>query len=318
MRILEWWNAQLHHQSLRRLLMLTSIVLVPTLIAAAEIDTELLRQVTRAHRANRSRIKQWTGTVQIRDVTSKKTYPVRSITSEVEFTYDSELDALRWNKTVKEAVESIGDVKTPVRDRYVSAGLRIDGALTSVRISEEVDGTQEVTVTISEAAQERFLPLDENFDPMSFVNFEDLPSLFEHIAKALDAAQPEDSVVRREGDIVTFETGGKPPANVYVANLAQGGNLIEFRAETGSLKTLDTIRLAEQEEIWLPCDFKHTRTSKDGTKTREIHWTISVVNGGADKEAFTMERLGIAKGQEIYDKRNRTRYKFGSDEPPVR
>ena len=117
--------------------------------------------------------------------------------------------------------------------------------------------------------------------------------------------------VKQARDIVTLEVQfGDNNENIekYVFNLSLAGNLIKYLNMTPNAENIREYEYEEKSGVWIQKSYKKMNITqrKNGEmsrSTRTINWSNSIVNVPFDEDEFTVEKLGLKRGDRVSDHR---------------
>ena len=298
-------------------------ILQPMAKAQVKGDVELLKTVAEKYRANLEKLKTWRGEVK---------WPLHSIEiiceCSIDFACDFTLPAKRWAITLGEQhISDKGIEKTmPPECRF---GMYRDGAYYQL-IYKDKNKRHEANV------QDRpFMQPALNygtFDAQFYLTFEGIEpdEIGTKLYKGSKEKETTGVTIIKDGNILTIQTVlekyGPAPVALYQFDLSKGANFtkVEMRSNETNRKSEGIWRWIWEEVngVWVPKEF-----SKDVVailpNPRATHyrvlWTKNEVNIPLEKDEFSLVKLGLRQGDQVYDSRTHKKYTITdkSFPPPV-
>jgi len=287
-----------------------------------------LRETIATNESNRLSVRTWTGHADVMwtsEIDGKSPWRRRYT---IQFLYSREGDATRTVVTAHGPHTFVGPdgAVTTVNDDLVTQRLLCSGVLFTVRALPPLrqgdnaaipGGRPERVVYASDppGPGEDGTPQAVFFHPMAYY-FE--PGRDDPVAilRALEAPRKTSAWrerVLREGDVVTLELTNPRTTSRYVYDLAQGGGLVEYFAETleaagHSTRERIVITYQEHKSAFVPEMWRYRIEGQSGDRkaviaTREIVFKNSVVNEPLAPGEFSLDAMGILLGDRIMDER---------------
>jgi hypothetical protein len=303
--------------SIRRAVLLISAFLLSAIAIAQEqvkAPKEVVSDVIVKHRANRGRIRSWTGTVQVLDVRQEADGSGARWRSEATFIHRTEPYAVRWKWVQLPVQEGEKTLSTFAGENGIE-----QGGQQFQLILDQFPGTLEpIRSTRKSAPADMRGPLRTSFRPMDWLGYRgrsiaDYLEAFIPILDQIDQFPAHGIVIAQEGDVVTFSIDGPDLLNAYEIDLAKGANPISYRAERriGGQVVIGELwqwKYEQKGETWLPVEvhLKHEswtveangqRSTAPKTTQRTIRWTQSDVNQPIGDNEFTLDKIGIRPGE---------------------
>jgi hypothetical protein len=236
------------------LLLVLFAPLCPSTFAAIEGDAELLRLVANAWKANRERIRTWTGTAEIKSRRQSQSRDA-TYTSTAFFACDEEAQAKRWSWTyqsyelTKDGQTTKSTPNSDFQETYNA--MSKDAVFYRYRIWHPVSyqGPHQVTVQAESAA--RIGNLSDDFDPFYYLQHNGLDVDRELMDYYDNKDDPGLSLkVTREGDIVTFESRGLGSVEYRKYDLSKGGNVVERKMAISEGVVSESADVTEWKIAW--------------------------------------------------------------------
>jgi len=286
-------------------------------------DADLFNRVAVEHKANRERVLTWRGVVAVSTEERTAGRPESRAASRVTFAYDRPTRAVRWTWKNEEEV-SIRDGFEQVRPDPVFAGaMRKEGAFYELGPLRPRSIKGEWTVRVASSAAQPFTPPGDNFDPAYWLDIQGervegrLAMFYDRARKGLDLSGV---AVSRRGTQVTVEMRLAGALNQYEVDLAQGASVVSYLASTPEgAEERQTWRYAQRGGVWIPEELVLKRTdSRQRGFWRKMEWIENVVNEPLPDDEFSLPKLGLRRGDHVYDANSRTDYVVqGAEYPPA-
>ncbi len=289
-------------------------------------NREWLSMAAVKYRDNLDRLRTWRGEVQLERQAEKPNETIL-VEAKISFAY-SRLDSnylYRIRETKRVSVH--GGVEEPQLPTHYTAALCRDGVYHRVmRRVEDKDGPQSMAIQ------------DKPFDRPAFANGAFLPEYFlTYEGTELDrmwqmyfdsADDPSfDGTISRDGDIVTLTRyeSRKDRGVVYVFDLAKAGNptRIERMTVRDGATSVTTLTWTWQKlaDMWVPK--KVTQRVQVGSDKpvayyTTLTWLKSAVNEPLSDDQFSFVKMGMYRGDFVFDGRTNTRYRLEDAVLPVK
>ena len=309
----------LHLTTLVTLMLLMSM---PS-FAAVQGDVELLKTVAERHKANFEAILTLKGeALETRTSTRGDWYDL-TIKNKCTFAYERLQDVARWNKYPQEySCIKYGKPRPDILATYKNHNavmLKYKSYYEYAGLEQPNDKNKVVhTLVIGPASMAKGRG-GHCLDPRYFLADPGGATVHRRLMLIYDNANDEEAVgwsVKREGELVTLQHSPdetRISKNVY--DLSAGANMVEYYHKTPTLEISQHYSYEQKSGVWILKSFKKTHVSrlKSGDirkSTRSINWTNSVVNVPFEQDEFTVEKLGLKRGDLISDHRIKMGYRY--------
>jgi len=286
-------------------------------------DASLLDRVEALYIQNRAKLQQWEGESVVISLTRKtgpNAYELKE-TSAVSFFYDSEggREGFAW-EVMKSEASRPGESISPY------AGHRIGGLV----IGEDhysfpmTPPGGPFTVTLLPASPIiRMGPATPKFYPTFYFRLwgnNELPSRFADWREVMGRSWAQISISLNE-DIVSVRAGNVTLPGVtdgFDFDLSQGGNVVAKIGIDKTRKVTGERRYENVSGVFVPVYSRYLNATHDGSSTTdvEVRWLKQSVNQAIPEETFTLDRIGVPPGADIWDRRLDQRYIFKPDDVP--
>ncbi len=293
-------------------------------VSAYNGDPELLLLLQNARKDSMERITTWRGRAALDKATAHDngTLEIGSV-EEAEFAYDRNLNTLRWNLVVHERVyEKQGPSVSPSNPEHYGALLKGDLFYRHDPNLVELDGTVKNTLVIFPRDQQRINGFASDFDPMWYFTRAgydvDKFLAFHYENRDKPNFNVSGKSIAREGDLVTWETGGSDIVNRWVFDLSKGGSLVRFEGKDPHADVQYDWGYEQINDVWVPStfEFKNRQIDSAGEARRELRkvvFTNNEINVSLADDEFTLERLGVKPGTRVTDTVLGVAYLYGDD-----
>jgi len=311
------------------------------LLVTLEEQEEISQRVIDLMTANQSSIRTWQGkaiiTSRMFEDGGENTEPSDEMKYEVDFAFDVVNGHEAWDSRFSLGNRAHARENSFVRDgvhHYLTTGHSNDGGLRQLHIFPEPQ-----LLVIQFNPFEASIP--PNHSPGTIIFRLSMTILEWHIAnrRAQGISEEENEEFRQnvlangftnyrfrlDGDVITREMvlSGRL-REIFVVNLAQGGNIVMYRSFTGSMfRPEPDIAFAwdatyqKVNNVWIP---KTTRATEvfdcGGSRIVEIEWVDQKINQKIPEERFTMRGIGAFQGIEVIDYRTGEVFRATGDEFP--
>jgi len=297
------------------------IFAAPPAWALLEGDPELLRITAKAQTENRNRIESWQGQAQVETSREDANGVMHLERSLYDFVFSRKHDATKWKWTgqkryIREDLLTGEDppsenwphnIKTEMRKGnafYVCPpDLRAENALVIWPREKSQDGVYSYS-----------------FDPMWYltgkmtVDLDDLPEMlliFYRRANDPKFAPYNKLTVKRDGDLVVFETRFDDLVNRHTFDLSKGGCTMEYYAQSENGTELRQWIYEQKDGVWAPKTFIFSHKTKTPgalgqiKRTRKVNFINNVLNQPIPPSEFSIKSLGLRDGGRISDRRTK-------------
>jgi hypothetical protein len=305
--------------------------------AETSVDTELLELVASTHQANIERLVTWSGRARVTAQLSGGEQPSTDETATaseklgsvdlVEFAYDRKIGAIRWRWGPE------GGARTARQDEAGSDGesrlvpWRRNGLVKGEDFyhCQEIAGRSRNVFGVMSAKSPKGVersPTGPDFDPTYWLtdNGHDLAARFRYYrSHAEDGHELPGVSVLRNGDEITLEIRRGANLNRYVANVAEGGLLVEYDGESSRVKSRWRYQNVEVNGVWLPREITYEIgwSAKGRGQFVKIEWLENHVNEALADDEFSLVKLGAQRGDIVTDSRSRDSYTLVGEEYPA-
>lgn len=273
--------------------------------AESRIDTELLELAASTHEANIDRLRTWSGRVRVTmsmGAAKEAEGPARERTSTlfVSFYYDRTKQAKRWAWT-HEGSERRFPV---VRDGMIKEGVFYRSGPIKPGPNE---GSRRFTIESPYAISPD--PMPKDFDATYWFTDHGSPLTERFRAYCVMVEKghnPDDVVVSRDGERVILELGGNDVLNRLTVDLSEGGLFVAYDGESSGVAERWRYQNEQVAGVWVPKEIsQEVINSKAGRRVAlELEWLENRVNEPIAAEEFTLAKIGIRRGDRIYDHRS--------------
>ncbi|MBA3314857.1 MAG: hypothetical protein H0T47_16420 [Planctomycetaceae bacterium] len=308
-----------------------AVVISSNLVVAEEARISLLKMAISEHRANLAKLETWQGQVELEDRRSGENGSVQTINSTVEFVYDRNSNATRWNTTYLGEQLSRGEGVLPIPG--IMNAMRKDGAMWRlgwpIAIAQERSGPREVLIYPEELRAGGMISFD--FDPLHYfgTNGQLVSDRLSHLLSNIESLPANSFAVDRAGSRVTCLLTSNKGRNIerYEIDLQRGGNLVYMNGADERVKEECRLEFEEQGGVWVPRMFHFSNANlRTGVRmNRTAQWTVNAVNEELGPEMFSLAALGASAGDRVTDTRTGTVTLFkglsdekGTEEPNSR
>ena len=300
----------------------------------ADSQTELLQKIADGIEANHRAIRTWTGSLA-RNVTTLAGSKVEGkplvLRRSTDFFVDRSRDAVRLSTEYlgPHAIHHDGnELLKGYRGELIRNMMWKDGGFYEVavvpkegRVELEFGDFTVRRLSISErdselatkAASVQFSPMDIFSRP-----YEEIPEALRYWA-SLDENRM-DLRVRQVGSRVIISNQLGDNVNTYEFDLKIGGNLVSFFADNGEVKERQVFEYDLISDIWVPKSWAKNvhRLGENGSfytsYSSKVGVSTEMVNLPIDEAEFTVEAMGIQKGDIVVDYRaGKIKYVFGEE-----
>ena len=297
------------------LLLILTMKPFPT-FAIIQGDVELLKTVAMKNKANFESLLTWKGEAFEERTSTQGDWYDYMMKNKCTFAYDKLQEAVRWNKEPQEyRFINHGESMIPNLAIYNSAMFK-DQSYYEYSGQQQPDDRNKVAyyhLAIVDPIVARGWQghcLDPRYffaDPGGATIHDKLMIIYNN------ANNPEqfEWYVKRVGDLVTLEVqfgedNNKTEKCVY--NLSAGGNMVEYYNKTPNAENIREYEYEEKSGVWIQKSYKKMNITqrKNGEmsrSTRTINWSNSIVNVPFDEDEFTVEKLGLKRGDRVSDHR---------------
>jgi len=122
--------------------------------------------------------------------------------------------------------------------------------------------------------------------------------------------------VARDQNMVTFLIQNPGVGvNRYVFDLDQGANLVEAEMGFPGDGSIQTRKFAQVAKVWIPiaAEYRQTNGKTGELLESKVKWTENILNGTIPINTFSLDALGIKRGDQIDDKRTKTSYQYAAE-----
>ncbi|HMP02982.1 MAG TPA: hypothetical protein PKD86_03825 [Gemmatales bacterium] len=305
--------------------------IVPTSAHRHAAEIELLEQLIVQRRANWEAIRTWQGEVskqariqtRVRDSRwdLRRTYHITHFfdraSDQYLFTHDCTLETGFKGDQAPDGEYSIAIAKLRVADTWYTfgpwhyKGRKVEG------------GTRpDVRPTLTTDSSSTAHPVvGDHFDPFYFLGIQGsmgekgLSYWIENREELGDSLK-----IAHQGAMVVIESGKKQEGMihaVYKFDLQGGGNLVdlEVNGPQGYHSRVQS-RFERIAGVWLPVEASFVLEIPDRESRNHVtlKWISNVVNEPLPKDAFSWHRLGVRKGDRVFDRRTNVEYTFDGEE----
>lgn len=284
-------------------------------------DASILDRVEALYIQNRAKLQQWEGESVVSSLTREtgpNAYELKK-TSAVSFFYDSEggREGFAWEVT-KSGASRPGESISPYTGHRIG-GLVIGEDHYSFPMTPP-DGR--FTVTLLPASPIiRMGPATPKFYPTFYFRLwgdDDPPMLFAHYREIMGRSWAQLSI-SLNGDIVSVRVENVTlpgVSNGFDFDLSQGGNVVAKIGVDNTRKVTGQRRYENVSGVFVPVYSRYLNATHDGSETIdvEVRWFNQSVNQAISEDNFTLDRIGVPPGADIWDRRLDQRYTFKPDE----
>jgi hypothetical protein len=294
-------------------------------VYAIEGDPELIPLVLNARKENMERISTWRG-----NATLEKTRAFENGMSEidsieeVDFAFDQNLDAVRWNLIVHErAYASGGPSVSPDKPENHDGLLRGDQFFRHEPGLITPEGEKHNTLVILPREKQKIQGFAHDFHPMWYFTpgggkvdaF--LSSYYEN--KDNSGSKDKKTSITREGDLVIWELGRGDRVKRYVFDLSKGGNIKESISSSPRAESQYAWSYEQIDGVWVPVEFEFNSLQKypngDSRQiSRKVSFSDNEINIPLADDEFTLDRLGVVHGTQVSDNILGIAYRYGEAE----
>lgn len=291
--------------------------------AILEGDPELLRMTARAMKDNIGRVGSWQGRSQVESIHEDAIGIIQQEKSLYEFIYSRKEEATRWKWTGQERYirkdeeAKLSPINWPAYDTK-SEMRKGEGfyICASDYITNEREKQNSLVILPKEKAEEGVYSY--SFDPMWYLKgrvADDTDDLSEMLMffykKANDPNFAPDNLlkVKRDGNLVVFDTGLEGLINRYTFDLSKSGFIVEYYGESNEGVELRKWSYEKLNGIWIPKSFSLDHKTWSNTKTksiktrlyRKVNFLESILNEQIPSSEFSLDKIGVTVGTPVSD-----------------
>lgn len=268
-------------------------------------DIELLTKTAAALKANIDRLQTWQAEVveDTREI-GRPLGPIHWKYS-TSFVYDRPRDAVRWEWRVMPTWD--WPLKFGPAQRWRTRGMIIDKAVYHLGTMPIDQRPKSATLHIQQAKRIPDTRGDITFEfhPMAFI-YEKPEKTYEMLLwYRKNAERLSNTKITSEGTRVIMEVGGKALVNRYTFDLAAGGNVVEYLTTTPGERYAYTFTFEAISGAFVPkAAGRQTSRLVAGVRVecREAaSFKTIAVNEPLDKDEFTVQKMGVQKGDRVQD-----------------
>jgi hypothetical protein len=295
-----------------------ALLLAGSLRGVAQDDMPVLRLADAAREANLARLLSWQGKARIERTFYLKTGEVESRSvAAASFVFDRWQQATRWERVVQEFRERKDGKLVAVPDECrTTTAMRRDGA--RFRFTHPGKPASWLSIRPTEKTPVVKPGLEHDFDPMWLftVHGWSLHDLMVRLCWTQQNPGPGAGREKREGNLITWSAGGTWVRNIFVFDLAQGGNVIHYHEGDGMIAVDHVWTYRQFGEVWVPESYRSEK--RYGGRGKE--WLRSVeavtlvesrLNVRLPASEFAVERMGVRVGTQVVDDVAGLTYRFG-------
>ena len=294
-------------------------------------DKALLRLVAGENKANRSALRTWQGKVTFKTSTAQALPQVKKQragqTRTITYAWDGA--ARRYSFLTNEPWEGAGDKPAfPFTQLRWGAIRTPEGYfhVTPWKGEDKKDGKRKRPITIfdrptlqigppSAESRDDFSP---DFDPILYMDVmrEDAYPWLMGLHDNWERYKHYELGVIRAGEQVTVTIRqAKVLDQRYIFDLGKGGNLVSNHNQDDLVEAKRSREFNKISDVWVPVSARtEMRNLSSGVvDLAEVTWFENKVNQPVPPSAFALASLGLKPGDEVNDKRIRTRSKFDAN-----
>jgi len=285
-------------------------------------DASLLDRVEILYNQNRAKLRKWEGEVvvisQVRE-TGPGAYE-QTKESAVSFFYDSDgsREGFAW-EVMKSGASRPGETLASPYTGQRIGGLVIGEDHYSFPMTPP-DGRFTVTLAPTSPII-RMGSATPKFYPSFYFRLwgdDELPSRFAHWREVMGRSWAQINISLNE-NIVSVRAGNVTLPGVidgYDFDLSQGGNAVAKIGIDKTRKVTGERQYKNVSGVFVPFYSRYLNATHDGSETTdvEVRWLKQSVNHAISDETFTLDRIGVPPGADIWDRRLDERYTFKPDE----
>jgi hypothetical protein len=287
-------------------------------------DRELLRLVRDGCQANAERVYTWCGRAEVTTHTDNRGYDHRQIKSEVEFAYDRQRQATRWNWLTAEDVIETNGKKRASKPQFVNKLLK-DGRVHRFGPYDTVRKARVYTLNIDAAGGFRPVNTSDDFDPMVFLrspvgtHAQPIVDMLDYYYKHGEIPDVDMEVTRKD-DKVALQLVDSSIVRIYEFDLSQGCTLISYRGSDPEVTVTWKYEYEEIDGAFVPKRITYGNENRTGDKptkrVRDVYFLQNTVNRPVPESEFAFERLGVQSGDLISDRLIGVTYAY-KETPPL-
>lgn len=278
---------------------------------AFEGDAELLRLVRNGYQANVEKVTTWQGSAEIETHTENIGFDKRTIRSHVDFVYDRDQHAARWNWRSIDDSAIVGDQQKDLSEYIVNKMVKGDRLY---RFGPFEPERQDHAYVLNVNSKAGFRPVNtsDDFDVMAHLthprgtHMSSLVEMLDHYYGFTDESDWP-ARVAQEGSRVIFEIKTDVLVNHYEFDLSQGCTLVRYFGSGMDVTDEWTYEYEQQDGAFVPRRYvyKNVNTKepqRPRTRVRKTVFTRNVVNQPVPPSEFDIAKLGVQPGDAISDR----------------
>jgi|GEM_PF-2316142 len=288
--------------------------------ARSEGDIELLRLVATAHQANRAGIDTWQGHADIESTLGDANGIMLRDMFSVAFVSDCRRDVTRWTwihdeRFVREGVGIEGQPMTKAVLEPLSAMTTRHGFYRYAPGITTREGERLNTLVIWPPERARRRSYSECFNPMWYLTGHMTKLTDDFIGRLVflyrrvknDGAPYINAT--RNGNVVILEIDNGTVLNRHYFDLAQGGNVVKYFAQSGGDTELREWTYERKAGVWVPrtfvfnFDVSSPEYLGNTSRTWKVTFVENVVNEPVPVSQFSLKALGYKSSEQLNDQR---------------
>lgn len=313
------------------------LIIISTVLPAKALlkgDPNLLKMTEMAQKNNTERIETWQGSSQVEVIYEDSNGVMLKEIHKYDFLFSNKEEATRWKCIVQERYVRKED-KLTLDDsdwiKDVTNEMRKDDAFYVCKpgyITKEGEKGNTLVILPSNRAEEGVYSY--SFDPMWYLkgpittgDVDDLEkTLMFFYRKANDPNfAPRNTLeVKRDDNLVIFETRLENIINRYEFDLSKGGSIVKYYGESNNDTELREWTYEEKNGVWIPKTFMlnfKCKTPRANGRTKSIMkvtFVENTLNQPIPPSEFSLEKLGVTIGTRVSDRKRGFFYLYNGSE----
>ena len=281
-------------------------------------DVELLKTVALQHKANFESLITWKGEALEEMISTRGDNYDYMVRSKCIFAYDKLQNAARWNKQPQEnrfmvGGKSLRDIKAIYNSAMVKGKYSYEYSALGQSNGKDVfhliiDKRKRASDWESWTFEPRYFFSGAVGDPLGPGGGDRLYDRLMFMYDKVKDSPEFQWYVKRAADRVTLEVAfGENNANSekYVFDLSAAGNVLTYHNNGPDYENVYDYEYEKISGVWVPKSFnwKNITQKQQGAgarkSSRTIQWSNSVVNVPFEEDEFTVEKLGVKRGDQV-------------------